>query len=732
MAEVTGTLGNESIELNNAATESTLRALLQATSGSVDKMQKIAEMAAKSGLSSADIDAANEGMKQTKTASMTTSEKFKVLSDVSNNVINSFSGLTKLTESLAAGTGTASSLFGALTNLPLGLGLIAAGFKKVAESQETSLAAYQKLTSAGINFSGSLTDMRLAASQSYLTLDQFSKLMTDNSTTLAKMGNTVNNGAKAFASMSNGLINSQVGDRLLALGYTTEDINNGLLTFIGTTGNAANSQKGNSAQLTQATAAYLTELDAIAQFTGANRKKMEEDQKKASEQAAFQRKLASMAPADAAKVKAAYDAASASGIKGATDLVMSTALGLPPMTEAARVLSGVMPDAARGIVNMTNTAMDNKSTMNDVNDGMTNFMLGAKRNTDAMGLTADAVTMMPGMIGEVTNSGLAAGNLMNAKGIQSAEDGRKAFKDIFDNQAGREKSQAQLAADTQKKVMEMGQKILEILLPLVEKLSPKILTLVEEVNGFVSYLVAHQTQLMALAGVVGSLTLGFIALKSAIEIKKLASDLSTATGGKGISGFGTLGTRSNPMYAIIVGGAAAKAAEEAAAAGGAAGSKGKRAVKLGLAGVALGAAGSVAEGLGANEQVSAGLNILGDAATGASIGEAIGLALAPATMGVSALVGPVLGGAVGGIVGMVSNWDKLFSDKNKEKAAEKAKDDARENEKLIIMEKQRMAAVEQAEYLREQNRILTETQGHAANTASSLKRANPNILPSVR
>jgi hypothetical protein len=156
------------------------------------------------------------------------------------------------------------------------------------------MKTYQSLTESGVNFGGSLTDLRMASANAYVTLEQFGSILKANSKTLAMMGTSANDGAMAFAAMSNQLISSPIGSKLLALGYTTEDVNNGMLNYIANTGGRTKAELANTEKITASTAAYLEELDKVAQFTGTNRKAMEEEQKKAAAQAAFQRKMQSL------------------------------------------------------------------------------------------------------------------------------------------------------------------------------------------------------------------------------------------------------------------------------------------------------------------------------------------------------------------------------------------------------------------------------------------------------
>ena len=755
MAEVSGTItgsnGTEDIILNNAATEATLRLLLASTmQANKQTGDAIKDFAQKSGLSDDIFDRANEHVRNTGQTSSKLGQTFQTLDLIGQDVRRSFAQIHDTTSKLVSGTGSFADVANSMKNLPLTIGLVMGAFGQLAAFQENMLKSYRAMSDSGANFSGSLTEMRLAAANTYMTLGEFTNIVKTNSTTLAKLGTSVTDGTRTFVNMSNNLISSGTGDQLLALGYSAEEINNSLLNFVGTTGRAANGQMASTADLTAATAEYLTQLDAISQFTGVSRKQMEDDQKKAAAQAAYQRKLASMAPADAAKVKAAYDAASASGIKGATDLVMSTALGLPPMTEAARTLSGVLPDAAQGIVNMTNTAMDHNSSMKDVSAGYTDMMLGAKHNVEGLRETADAVTMMPGMLGEVVNSGMAAQNLMNAKGIQTAEDGQKAFEEIRKNQNKEAKGSAANAAETEKAVKALGASILTGLMPVIEALLTGMNFVVQ---GFAT-VAGWLTKVSGLLAGLGAV-LAYMAFERArANIANTGNILGNA-GAKGIIGrLGAPGSSAtNPLFVWVVnsggmpgmpdfktkggrvlsqtsgydraGRLARVQAGRAAQAGSSVVSglsnmnmasigKGALSIGKGLAGGLGTILGGLALDYGAEKANKAGhtgliggagLDIASSALSGAGVGAMLGSVVPILGNGVGAAVG----GVAGGVYGLVKNWDKMFketeADKKKKEAEAQSKDkpvSKEQQEKIDLMKKQ----IE----LMEAQRILAERQ----------------------
>ena len=188
--------------------------------------------------------------------------------------------LTKWFGTVLEGTATTSGLVGSFSNLKGPIGVVASAFSKLLAVQEENFATYQKITSAGANFGGSLTDLRLAAMNTFLTLDQFANLIKTNSNDLITLGGSVNGGAKAFAQFSGSVMQSGLGKDLLALGYTTEGANQAMITYLGAMGVNNAEQLRNDKTLREGTGQYLEELDRLAQITGKSREELNEKMKK--------------------------------------------------------------------------------------------------------------------------------------------------------------------------------------------------------------------------------------------------------------------------------------------------------------------------------------------------------------------------------------------------------------------------------------------------------------------
>ena len=480
MAEtVRGSIGQEQVILENAATEATLLKLIEAVQaqGGAAAAAKVAGTAGAAGINAETVKKANESI--------------SVLDKMSGAAAG---GLGALASQLMSGNPSISASLEAFKGLPLGIGRVAQAFSVLAGFQETNMAQYRSLTQAGVNFGGSLTDLRMASSNAYVTLEQFGNILKTNSKTLAMMGGSANDGAMAFAAMSNSLISSTAGSKLMSLGYTTEEVNNGMLNYIAITGGRTKAELANSEKVTAASALYMEELDKLTQFTGISRKELEEEQKKAAAQAAFQRKMQSLGEEERQKLQAAYDAAAASKVAGATDAVMSAALGMPPLTKEAQQLAGTLPGAYNGLTAMTNTAMRTGSSMDDVRKANGQYAIGIKTDAENLGKAGDALSLQGNA---VVTSAIAFQNQMNSKGIKTADDHTTEMGKITARQQQQANSQATTMAESEKTLKEFGQVLMGLVTPIVAFLTPALKYLGPALMGLSAAVIALKAGMIA-------------------------------------------------------------------------------------------------------------------------------------------------------------------------------------------------------------------------------------------
>lgn len=472
MADVTGTIGNENVSLKNAATEATLRLLLQ-SSLATTKEQKaaIASLAQKAGLDPVAVAAANQGLKQAAPSLTSFNKAAYAAGAAAGEMAAQAAPFIELGKKLAAGNGQASDVFGALSKLGGPVGLVAGGFAKLAEFQEGMLKQYQSLTGAGVNFGGSLTDLRLAASNSYLTMEEFAGVMRANSATFAKMGGTVNDGAVAFANLGHTLNAGETGDQLRSLGYSSLQVNEGLADYLANTGARTKQEMQNTSAITKGASEYLTQLDGLATITGKSREEQEKALKQANANAAYEQMKMGMTEAQ----RSAYDKGmaemSAKFGKAGEDLFKSQAMGLPPMTEAAQKLAALSPEVAKASQGMADVGKRGGAAAET-------FKLSAQATEGAVKSAkrfeniAGAASMSGGALGESMMGLTKESNRARAQGTETAAAGQKQQEEIARSQREREQTQAGEAAKTQKSLQELGQGIMQLVTPILNFFLP--------------------------------------------------------------------------------------------------------------------------------------------------------------------------------------------------------------------------------------------------------------------
>ena len=517
MAEVTGSIGNEHVELNNAATESTLRALLSVAKGD---SATLTALATKAGVDATAIKAVSDASESTKSELNGVTRSSKKLAEAqetlyihSQMVDTSLFGVVESLKQMTSGTATVSGILKHFENMPGPLGAVASGFAKLAEFQEANMKAYQQTTTAGINFGGSLSDLRVAASKTYMSLEKFSEMVTANGSTLAKLGGTVNDGAKAFTHLSHELLSSNLGTELLSLGYTTDQVNQGMLTYFNATGGRSKQELSNTAAITAATGEYLTELDKLTQFSGVSRKQQEEDAKKAASNAAYQQALSNMTEDQKARAEIARQAAANSGIAGAQDAYMAKIAGLPPLTADAQKFVGTFGEAANGINAMADQVTNVNGSMKGVEAGFGQFNQGVKRSVDGLGLAGPAIAMQGNTM---VNGAMLYANQLKKSGNDTAAGTAENFAKISASQSEQQKSQAADMAASQKTLQEFNQVLIGLIAPIAGLLTPVLRYLGPLFIGLSAAVVAYK------AVVVGM---------ELFERAKMARQLATESGG---------------------------------------------------------------------------------------------------------------------------------------------------------------------------------------------------------
>ena len=678
MADVTGSItgsdGTKDVQLNNAATEATLKLLLQSNlAANKQSIDNIRQLAQKSGLDPASVAAANANIQKVSQSGSKLGTGFEALGFAAGYASKAFKEAADLTSKLASGGAEASDVFGSLSKIGGVTGAVFSGMQKLASVQEAYLKTYQDLSTSGVNFGGSLTQMRIAASSTYMTLDGFSKLIKANSESFALMGGTADQGARAFVSVANQMQKSEIGDQLRALGYTSDQANQSLVNYIAMTGGRNKEEMKNTKGLAAAAGEYMGQLDALSQITGKSREEQERQLKEASANAAYEAYLLTLDEEGKKKAQTSMQNALATGGKAGADLLKSQLLGLPPMTDAAKKLEALGPNVANGIKQMGNAVNDSSKSMKDVEKGRAAAQAGATKDVERLGKgTLNALSMMSGPDAQMAMALQASANANTRNGIKTAEDAQKQMASITANQKERATSEAAAAAEVKKNLNELGQEIINRMMPIFASLIGYVNQATIYFADFVKYLANSPVLLGTLGGVIVATTAAFVAFKvastaaAAAEKAKLLAASFKEGGVKGaLAAMGPLGSKGNPMHVIVVGGGAGGGSGPEGKGKPGAAKKGLSIGKIakigGVAGAVMGLA-NLAGDLGdisaqqasgamsAEEAKKAKSGAVGEAG-GNMAGGFAGAAAGAAIGSVVPVVGTIIGGLIGGALG---------------------------------------------------------------------------------
>jgi hypothetical protein len=190
----------------------------------------------------------------------------------------------------------------ALSGLSEAAGKVAKfGIEVLAKEVEKTVTAFNTMSASGAMFTDGMQGMRNASRAAGLTVDQFSKVVSGNSETIARSGLGMTEGVKRIG----GALNAggeRMKKQLLNLGYSFEEQAALTAETMAQMRGAGGPLKATDAQIAQQTQRYAENLRTIAAITGEDAKKKSEQVKQQANQLAFQQKLAGMEPTQRAKV----------------------------------------------------------------------------------------------------------------------------------------------------------------------------------------------------------------------------------------------------------------------------------------------------------------------------------------------------------------------------------------------------------------------------------------------
>ena len=278
------------------------------------------------------------------------------MAEVAKKVSSSFVGLGK-----AAFEGSGS--ISAFTDNVKGLGILG-------NRLDVNIETFRQLSQTGANFGKSIVDLRLAAGEAALPLDDFAKLVASNSNNLAALFGTTTKGAKEIATL--GRITREVGiDRLAPLGFTVDEINETLLLNLDSQRRTGMLDTLTRGQQRDSAINFAEQLDRLAKLTGAQRDELRSQIEQQQSNERFQ--VALQGATEEARQRLQGFAATVGNIapglnEGFQDLIANAGV---PVTESALALVQNIPEASNVIRRLINGTISAEQALGQIRDAST-------------------------------------------------------------------------------------------------------------------------------------------------------------------------------------------------------------------------------------------------------------------------------------------------------------------------------------------------------------------------
>lgn len=149
---------------------------------------------------------------------------------------------------------------------------------------EESLSEYQSLTGIGASFGKQMTEIKIAAAELGLSVEDMTKLFKDNAEGLSAFGGSTDQAISAFRQFSSGVLSSDAGTSLRRLGYTVGEINENLLTYAEIAEQDNQLERSVGRDRNASALEFAKELDSLSKLTGKQRDELADQMKEARRQ----------------------------------------------------------------------------------------------------------------------------------------------------------------------------------------------------------------------------------------------------------------------------------------------------------------------------------------------------------------------------------------------------------------------------------------------------------------
>ena len=343
-------------------------------------------------------------------------------------VLESIGDKTPLVGGLIKGVGTAVTY-----TAEAGKKILKFAVDVLSKELEKTNKAFNTIVANGAVFAGGLTAMREASVGAGLTLQQFSKVISEQSQDLAMSGMSVAEGARMVGAtgrifdQNNGRIRTQ----LLNLGYGFEEQAEITATVMGNIRRTA--QSVNPALLASETQKLGENMRLVAALTGEDAKAKTKQVREQNQIAAFQNKLAQMGPKQAAQIDTAMAQMTAIEQKAFRDRVIFNGSVINKDAAIYEATNAAAAEKGRLLYGKFLSETFDATAVADANAQYSQAMIDAFRKNQAMFVAGYATG--DSALTNVSAAGLDAYNQaikFTKEAVEAAKNSVKTLKDTTD------------------------------------------------------------------------------------------------------------------------------------------------------------------------------------------------------------------------------------------------------------------------------------------------------------
>ena len=267
-------------------------------------------------------------------------------------------------KALYRGEGTISSFTDVVSGK---FGLIGDTIAGTGKLLDTNIELFRQLSQTGANFGQSIIQLRTAAANAALPLDDFASLIASNSQTLAALAGSTTQGANFIAGLGNALRTDAI-PQLSTLGFTVDEINETLLLNLDRQRRTNTFDRDATQFNIDSAIRFGKQLDRLAKLTGTQRSELQKQIESAQSNERFQAFL--QGSTDATRQRLDLFAGTIGTLapqlsEGFQDLIANSGR---PVTDAAIELVQNAPQLRGVIQNLINGQLTTEQALAQVRD----------------------------------------------------------------------------------------------------------------------------------------------------------------------------------------------------------------------------------------------------------------------------------------------------------------------------------------------------------------------------